>query len=284
MTQNSICGPLLIIGGAEDKESECEILREFVRYAGGRKARVVIITAATELPIEIGQEYIRIFEHLGAEDARIIDTRSKEDAYSSTALQDIEKATGIFFTGGDQTRIVNTIKETDLDAAIHRRFSQGIIVAGTSAGAAMMPDIMIFEGDSQTNPRMEIVKMSPGMGFFPGVIIDQHFWQRARMGRLISALAQQKQAVLGFGIDENTAMLVIDKKIIQVIGEGAVTIIDESDVTHSNINDILENEALTICGAKLHVLSRGYEFDLETRNVSVNRNSSQSYTLNTRQS
>ena len=270
MTQNSICGPLLIIGGAEDREGECEILREFVRYAGGTKARIVIITAATDLPLEVGQQYIGIFERLGAEDARIIDTRSKEDACFYEVLEHVEKATGVFFTGGDQAKIIDTIKDTDLDAAIHRRFSEGIIVAGTSAGAAIMPDIMIVDGDSETNPRMEIVKMSPGMGFFPGVIIDQHFLQRARIGRLISALTQHRKAVLGFGIDENTAILVIGKKI-QVIGENAVTIIDESDMNHSNIDNILKDEGLAICNAKLHILTKGYEFDLETRKPIFNQ-------------
>lgn len=264
MTQNSIRGPLLIIGGAEDKQGECEILREFVRYSGGTKARIVILTAATDFPIEVGQKYISLFEQFGVENACAIDTRTTDDAYSSTGVENIDKATGVFFTGGDQTRIVNTIKDTDFDAAIQRRYSEGMIVAGTSAGAAIMPDIMIFDGASETHPRMEIVKMSPGMGFFPGVIIDQHFSQRARMGRLVSALRQQRKAVLGFGIDENTAMLVIDNKI-QVIGEGAVTIVDESEVTHSNIDDILKDQGLAICNAKLHILPRGYEFDLETR-------------------
>ncbi len=270
MTQNSIRRKLLIIGGAEDRQGECEILQEFVRYAGGIKARIVILTAATELPIELGQKYTSLFQQFGAEDVCTFDTRCKEDANSSIALQNIGKATGVFFTGGDQEKIVDTIKDTDLDAAIHRRFAEGMIVAGTSAGAAIMPDMMIFDGDSQTNPRMEIVKMSPGMGFFPGVIIDQHFLQRGRIGRLISALMQQKEAVLGFGIDENTAMLVTDNKI-QVIGEGAVTIIDESSATHSNIDNILKDEALAICNAKLHILPKGYEFDLETRKPIVNQ-------------
>ena len=270
MTQNSIRGPLLIIGGAEDRQGECEILREFVRHAGSTKAKIVIITAATDLPLEVGQQYISIFERLGAEDARIIDTRSKEDACFYEVLEHVEKATGVFFTGGDQAKIIDTIKDTDLDAAIHRRFSEGIIIAGTSAGAAIMPDTMIVDGDSETNPRMEIVKMSPGMGFFPGVIIDQHFLQRARIGRLISALTQHRKAVLGFGIDENTAILVIGKKI-QVIGENAVTIIDESDMSHSNIENILKNEGLAICNAKLHILTKGYEFDLETRKPIFNQ-------------
>lgn len=158
-------GQLLIIGGAEDKEGDCIILREFVRRAGGTKAHIVIMTAATELPREVGENYIRVFERLGAEDARIIDTETREDARSSTALEAIEKATGIFFTGGDQSRITSILKDTEIDAAIHKRFNEGVVVGGTSAGAAVMPDIMIVEGDAETHPRMDVVELGPGMGF-----------------------------------------------------------------------------------------------------------------------
>lgn len=263
-------GPLVIIGGAEDKEGDCIILREFVRRAGGTKAQIVIMTAATELPREVGENYIRVFERLGAEDVRIVDTESREDARSSTALEAIGKATGIFFTGGDQARITSILKDTEIDAAIHKRLSEGATVGGTSAGAAVMPDIMIVEGDSETNPRMEIVDMGPGMGFMPGVVIDQHFSQRGRLGRLISALAQQP-AVLGFGIDENTAMVVNDSQI-EVIGEGSVTIVDESAVTHSNVDEVLKDEGLAICGARLHILPHGYKFDLKTRKPIVEGN------------
>jgi cyanophycinase len=256
-------GPLVIIGGAEDKEGDCLILREFVRRAGGTKAQIVIMTAATELPREVGENYTRVFERLGAENVRIVDTESREDARSSTALEAIGKATGIFFTGGDQARITSILKDTEIDAAIHKRLSEGAVVAGTSAGAAVMPDVMIVEGDSETNPRMEIVDLGPGMGFMPGVVIDQHFSQRGRLGRLISALAQQS-AVLGFGIDENTAMIVTDNQI-EVIGEGSVTIVDESTATHSNVGEILKDEPLAVCGARLHILPHGYKFDLKTR-------------------
>lgn len=131
---------LVIIGGAEDKDGDSQILREFVRRAGGTKAKIVIMTAATELPREAGENYIKVFERLGAEQVRIIDTETREDASSSTALEAVEKATGVFFTGGDQARITSIIKDTELDQAIHKRFLSGIIVAGTSAGAAVMPD------------------------------------------------------------------------------------------------------------------------------------------------
>jgi cyanophycinase len=138
-----------------------------------------------------------------------------------------------------------------------------LIVAGTSAGAAMMPDIMIVEGEAETNPRLEVATLEPGMGFLPGVAIDQHFAQRGRLGRLISALVQQP-AVLGFGIDENTA-IVVNKDEIEIIGEGAITIIDMSNISHSNEDETLHDESLAICGAKLHILPHGYRFDLRKR-------------------
>ncbi len=266
----SISKQLIIIGGAEDKKEDCEILREFVRRAGGTKARIIIMTAATELPREVGENYIRVFERLGAEDARIVDTETRDDASSSSALEAVSKATGIFFTGGDQARITSVIKDTELDRAIHKRFAEGAVIAGTSAGAAMMPDKMIVEGDSQTNPRMEIIEMGPGLGFLPGVVIDQHFLQRGRLGRLISALIQEP-ADLGFGIDENTAMVVTDRQV-EIIGEGSVTIVDVES-TYDNMGEILKDEALAICGAKLHILPRGYKFDLKTRQPILNNGS-----------
>ncbi len=256
-------GQLLIIGGAEDKEGDCKILREFVRRAGGVNARIVVMTVATEMPREVGENYIRVFERLGAEDIRIVDTVQREDASSSTYLEAVNKATGVFFTGGDQSRITSILKDTEIDAAIQKRYQEGIIVAGTSAGAAMMPDVMIVEGDSETNPRVNVVEMAPGMGFLPGIVVDQHFLQRGRLGRLLSALAQQP-AVLGIGIDENTSVLVQNNKL-QVVGEGAVTVVDVADITHTNIGEILKDEALAICGAKLHILPDGYKFDLTSR-------------------
>ncbi|MEH2141312.1 cyanophycinase [Nostoc sp.] len=271
MVQSNIKRQLVIIGGAEDKDGDSVILRDFVRRSGGTKAHIVIITAATELPREVGENYIRVFERLGAENVRIIDTETREDASSSTALEAINKATGVFFTGGDQARITSILKDTEIDAAIHKRFSEGVVIAGTSAGAAVMPDVMIVEGDSETHPRIETVEMGPGLGFLPGVVIDQHFSQRGRLGRLISALILQP-AVLGFGIDENTAMVVTDNQI-EVIGQGAVTIVDESEATYNNMDEILKDESLAICGAKLHILPHGFKFDLKTRQPILNNGS-----------
>ena len=256
-------GQLVIIGGAEDKEGDCKILREFVRRAGGVNARIVVMTVATELPREVGDNYIKVFERLGVADVRIVDTVQREDATSSSYLEAIEKATGVFFTGGNQARITSVLKDTEIDKLLHKRLSEGIVIGGTSAGAAMMPDMMIVEGDSETNPRIEVVEMEPGMAFLPGVVIDQHFAQRGRIGRLLSAVAQQP-VVLGFGIDENTAV-VVNNNQLEVIGEGAVTVIDVSDITHTNLDQILKDEDLALCGVKLHILPHGYRFDLGSR-------------------
>lgn len=272
MAASETQGQLVIIGGAEDKNGDCIILREFVRRAGGVKARVVVMTVATELPREVGDDYLRVFERLGVEDVRIVDTVTREDASSSTYLEAIEKATGVFFTGGDQARITSILKDTEIDTLLHKRFSEGIVVAGTSAGAAMMPDVMIVEGDSETNPRIEIVEMDRGMGFLPGVVVDQHFAERGRLGRLLSAVAQQP-VVLGFGIDENTAV-VVNNNEFEVIGEGAVTVVDLSGITHTNLDNILKDEDLALCGVKLHILPHGYRFNLGSRQPIIEGTSS----------
>jgi cyanophycinase len=256
-------GQLVIIGGAEDKEGDCTILREFVRRAGGLQARVVVMTVATGLPGEVGEQYMRIFQRLGVEDVRVVDNAKREDASDPKVLETIRQATGVFFTGGNQARITELLKDTELDAELHRRFAEGIVVAGTSAGAAMMPDVMIVEGESETNPRMEVVQMDRGMGFLPGVVVDQHFAQRGRIGRLLSAVAQQP-VNLGFGIDENTA-IAINGKELEVIGEGAVTIADVANITHTNVEELLKDEPLALCGVTLHILPHGYKFDLEKR-------------------
>jgi cyanophycinase len=256
-------GQLVIIGGAEDKEGECKILREFVRRAGGLQARVAVMTVATGLPGEVGAQYIDIFRRLGVEDVRVVDTDRREDASDPAAIEKINQATGIFFTGGNQARITDLLKDTELDAALHKRFAEGIVIAGTSAGAAMMPDMMIVEGEAETNPRLEVARMDRGMGFLPGVVIDQHFAQRGRLGRLLSAAAQQP-VVLGFGIDENTAIAVNGSEV-EVIGEGAVTVVDVSNLTINNVDELLKDEPLALCNVKLHILPHGYRFDLNSR-------------------
>lgn len=255
-------GQLVIIGGAEDKKNDCKVLREFIRQSGGRQAHILVMTVATDIPEEVGKDYQEVFERLGVEEVRIIDTISRGDADRPEALEALAWATGIYFTGGDQARITRYLKGTEFDRLIHERHVQGLVIGGTSAGAAMMPEMMIVKGDAGTNPRVEVVEMAPGMGFLPGVVVDQHFAQRGRLGRLLSALAQQP-VVLGLGIDENTA-IVVKGDIFEVIGEGAVTIVDVTNLTHSNLHKLLPDEALALCEAKLHILPKGYRFNIKT--------------------
>lgn len=256
-------GPLVIIGGAEDRDGDCVVLREFVRRAGGVHAHIAVLTAATSMPREVGDDYIRAFERIGAEDVKIVDTDHREDADRQEAVEKIEQATGIFFTGGDQARIIELVKGSRVDKAIRERHAQGVVIGGTSAGAAMMPETMIIEGDSATNPRVDVVELGPGMGFLPGIAVDQHFAQRGRLGRLIAALVQQP-AILGIGIDENTAVIV-DGDEFEVVGQSAVTVVDESEATHNNLEGLLRDEGLAICGVRLHILPHGYRFNMKTR-------------------
>ncbi|MBR8829955.1 MAG: Cyanophycinase [Chroococcopsis gigantea SAG 12.99] len=263
-------GQLVIIGGAEDRTEDCVVLREFMRCAGGTKAKIAVFTAATSLPGEVGADYINIFERLGAEKIDVIDTERKEDADRAEHIEIIKEATGAFFTGGNQVRIIEALKGTELDRILHERYqNDGLAVGGTSAGAAMMPDVMIVEGESQTNPRADAVTMGAGMGFLPGVVIDQHFAQRGRLGRLLAALVQQP-VVLGFGIDEDTAIIVHGEEV-RVVGNGSVTVVDESEAIHNNLDEVLKDEAMAICGVKVHILPHGYRFNLKNRQPVVDR-------------
>ncbi|BCJ87420.1 cyanophycinase [Effusibacillus dendaii] len=256
-------GKLVVIGGAEDKQGECLILREFVRLAGGSNARIVVITVATELPLEVGAQYLEVFDRIGVEDVRTFDVSNRENANAASAAKAIEQATGVFFTGGDQVRITNLLGGTKIDMILHKRHEEGMILAGTSAGASMMSNTMIIEGVPETNPRLGIVEMGPGMEFISGVVIDQHFAQRGRIGRLLSAVAQYPHH-LGLGIDENTAV-VVDGNEFEVIGSGAVTIIDAGSLIYSNFAELHKNGDLALFGVKLHVLPSDYRFDLQNR-------------------
>jgi cyanophycinase len=262
-------GQLVIIGGAEDREGECTILREFVRRAGGTNARLIVMTVATSLPEEVGNTYIGVFERLGVESVEVVDSKDREEGNDPNVLAKFKEVTGVFFTGGDQRRITELLKNTELHKLLlHRLQNEGLVIGGTSAGAAMMPDNMIAEGDSETHARMEAVEIEEGMGFFPDVAIAQHFAQRGRLGRLVAAISLQP-VVLGFGIDENTAIIVNGDEI-EVVGESAITVIDAEDMTHSNIHGVLKDEPLALCDAKLHILPHGYRYNLKTKSAICN--------------
>jgi cyanophycinase len=256
-------GPLVVIGGAEDKQGECRILREFVRLGGGADARVLVMTVATELPVDVGMEYIEVFQRIGVADVRTFDVSKRAAANTDSAVKYVRDATCIFFTGGDQLRITKLLGGTRVDAALHDARDRGIVLGGTSAGASMMSSTMIVDGDSETNPRISVVNMAPGMEFLGGVVIDQHFAQRGRLGRLLSAVAQYPHH-LGLGIDENTS-IIAQNGAFRVLGQGAVSVVDAGQMSHTNLATVRRDASLSLCDIRLHILPEGYSFRLLDR-------------------
>jgi cyanophycinase len=256
-------GKLVVIGGAEDREGDCVILKEFVRLAKGDKARIVVMTVATDHPEEVGADYKKVFKRLGAADVKVVDVASREDTESSKAMNAIEEATGLFFTGGDQLHITALLGGTEMDRIIKTRLGKGLVLGGTSAGAAMMSNSMMLRGESETNPRFGSVEIGPGMDFIMGTLIDTHFSQRGRHGRLITATAHYPQD-MGIGIDEDTAMIVAANEF-EVVGSGAVTVIDAGSITHTNLHELQKDEGLELHNVRVHILPSGARFSLTER-------------------
>ncbi|MHB1652481.1 MAG: cyanophycinase [Desulfitobacteriaceae bacterium] len=254
-------GKLLIIGGAEDKTGECKILKKFVQEA--RSGTVIVLTAATEYPQQVGAEYTDIFSKLGVQDVRVLDVADRRQANSEGIVQQMESAGGVFFTGGDQLRITGLIGGTPLGRSLHRLYEGGVIIAGTSAGASVMSDTMIVGGGTGT-PRKNTLTMAPGLGLIRAVVVDQHFAQRGRIGRLLEAVAQNPY-VLGVGIDEDTAILVGPDGRFSVVGSQTVTVVDASASVASNVSESLPGQALALTPVIMHVLPEGYEFDMRRR-------------------
>jgi cyanophycinase len=263
-------GTLVIIGGSEDKEGECVILRRFVSLASGTRtgaggsARIVIVTAATNQSQAVGETYSRVFKRLGAGEARVLDVANRQEANAAATYETVAGASGIFFTGGDQLRITSLLGGTKCDEALHDAYRAGAVIAGTSAGASVMSETMIVEGEDSEAARRNIVQMAPGIGLIREVVIDQHFAQRGRLGRLLTAVAGHPH-MLGVGIDEDTAIVVRPDDIFEVIGSQAVTVIDGTQIRESNISESGPRAPLALTNVILHILPAGYRFDKKQR-------------------
>jgi cyanophycinase len=254
-------GPLVIIGGHEDKEGDKVILSAIARRINGGK--LVIATVASHQPDGYFEAYRKAFGELGLDNLVELYVAERCEAMRDEARVIFEDAAGIFFTGGDQLRISSQIGDTPIERLVRELHARGGLVAGTSAGAAAMSETMLVKGTSQESHRIGDLHMAPGLGFVPDVIIDQHFAERGRIGRLLGAVAQNPR-VLGIGIDEDTAV-VLERSRFRVIGAGAVYVVDGSRVTHSNIAEASPERTLSMHGVQLHVLSSGDWFDLDTR-------------------
>jgi cyanophycinase len=261
---DAVDGTLLIIGGAEDKQGECEILREFVKLADKRGGKIVIMTAASQYPQQVSHEYTKIFKRLGTDTVISLDIVSRQQAMLSDTTEPILSAGGIFFTGGDQLRITSLLGGTELDFALHEAYRRGTVIAGTSAGASVMSATMIIGGDGDSTPHQGLISMGPGMGLVREIVIDQHFAQRGRLGRLVSVVAQQP-AMLGVGIDEDTAVLVNRKGKMRVVGTKTVTIVDGSRCDYTNVSEAKPEQPLAFVGITVHILPKGFGFDIQQK-------------------
>ena len=258
---------LLVIGGAEDKIGRATVLRRFVRLAGGRQARIVLIPTASSFPREATHTYNTIFGRLGAPEAVVVDPQSRPapgggGTAVQTMVEAIDKATGVFMTGGNQLKLSQLFVGTPLADAIFRAHARGAVVAGTSAGASIMSQFMISLGADGVTPRQRTSQLTSGLGLLPGVIIDQHFDERARYGRLMSLVASSPN-LLGMGIDEDTAAEIRDGRNLTVVGSGAVFIVDARAAV-SDVPQARRHAPLLISGAIVHSLPSGATFDLNT--------------------
>ncbi|SFM16569.1 cyanophycinase [Nitrosomonas communis] len=255
-------GTLIIIGGHEDREGKREILKEVAGRVG--KGKLVVTTVASEEPEESFEDYRKIFQDLGLKGVTHLNVNQRADADSEENGKLLQDARGLFFTGGDQLRITSLIGETHMETHIHNLFESGGVICGTSAGASVMCETMMIESEGGESHRIGRLRMAPGLGLIRDVVIDQHFAERGRMGRLLGAVAQNPR-VLGIGLDEDTAIVVEELCYFTVLGEGAVYVVDGSCITHSNIAEEAEDHILSLYDVKLHVLSEGDTFDLKER-------------------
>lgn len=256
-------GTVIVIGGAEDKIRDRVILSRFVALAGGEDGVIVVLSTASSLGHEAGERYRRIFSELGVKTVRPLHAMTRAQANDETFARMVRDATGIFLTGGNQLRLSSTIGGTRLAEAILERFRHGAVVAGTSAGASAMSTHMIAFGASGATPKHRMAAIAAGLGVLPNVIVDQHFQQRNRLGRLLSLIAQNP-SLLGLGVDEDTAGVVGPDHVMEVIGRGSITVVDGAGA-ETDAWDVRGHRPVMLSGVVLHSLPAGYRFDLRRR-------------------
>lgn len=257
-------GPLVIIGGGEDKRGDKVILAEVARLLGKRK--LVIATIASHEREGYFEKYKSAFSALGVDDLVELYISERLEARDPARIGILEGAGGVFFTGGDQLRISSQIGDTPLERRVREIHAVGGVIAGTSAGASVMSDTMLVKGSSAGSHRIGDLHMAPGLGLIDNVVIDQHFAERGRFGRLVGAVAHNPRS-LGLGIDEDTA-IVVAGRTFRVLGSGCVYVIDGADVTHSNIAEAKPERVLSMYDVRVHVLGAGEGFDLSRRRPS----------------
>jgi len=259
-------GWIIPIGGAENKENDRHILERFVRVSGGSSADIVVIPTASRLH-ETGPRYERLFRDIGAARVEVMDFDTRRDCHEAGRLARLSEASGIFFTGGNQLRLTTLLGGTPVAKLVRMRNAHGVSVGGTSAGAGILSEHMIAFGDEGSSVISGSVRLAPGLGLTNRFIIDQHFRQRDRLGRLLTALAYNPFAI-GIGLDEDTAAFIGPDETVEVEGSGGVTIVDASNVTYSSMDIVSEGQPVCMLGLQVHILVAGATFNLHTRQAS----------------
>ena len=260
-------GWIVPIGGAEDKESRRRILKRFVQLCGGRDARIAVIPTASKLA-DTGERYEELFDRLEVGQVDSLDFESRADGEREDFLAVLRQCTGVFITGGNQLRLSTIIGGTAAAKLIRERNADGVPVGGTSAGASILSEHMIAFGSEGGSPRADSVHLAPGFGLTNRFIIDQHFRQRDRLGRLTAALAYNPFAI-GIGLDEDTAAFIGPDNTLEVEGSGAITVVDASRVQFTSMDQADDDEPVCIIGLQVHILTAGATFNLHTRQASA---------------
>lgn len=261
-------GWIVPIGGAEDKQNDMRVLRRFFELCGGQGADIAVIPTASKLN-DTGERYGQLFGGMGARNVHVLDFDTRRDARERNRVSRIEQSSGIFITGGNQLRLSTILGGTPVAQAIRACNAQGIPVGGTSAGAGILSEHMIAGGESDNaTPHANSVKLAPGLGLTNRVVIDQHFRQRDRLGRLLAALAYNPFAV-GLGVDEDTAAFIGPDNVIEVEGSGAVTVVDADGLQFSSMAQVDGDAPVCMLGLSVHILTAGASYNLETRKASA---------------
>ena len=258
---------LFVIGGAEDRVGKASLLRQFVKLAGGRRSRLVLIPTASSFQAEVVASYTDVFTRLGASGVGVVNPVDRAEAHDPEAGAAIDAATGVFMSGGSQLRLSQLLPGTPVGEALHRAHDRGAVVGVTSAGASIMSDFMISMGDEGVTPRQRASQLSAGLGLVRGVVLDQHFDQRSRYGRLLSVIAPSPH-LLGIGIDEDTAIVITDSREFTVRGTGAVFVVDCRGA-RTDAPDARSGAPVLVSGATVHTLPAGSTFDLVDRRLTA---------------
>ena len=256
-------GVLMVIGGAEDKLGHRTILNRFARLAGGPAATIAVVSTASALGDTVTEVYRAIFERIGVAEFRALRPETRAEANDPACAALMEDVTGVFMTGGNQSKLSSVVAGTRLGAAIKAAYEAGAVVGGTSAGASVVTTHMVASGAEGATPKERMVQLAAGLGLIDGVIFDQHFTQRNRYGRLLALVAHSPQ-LLGVGIDEDTALVVTEGRYVEILGKGAVTIFDGSKM-FTRAYAAKRTQPLVVSDVVLHSLPAGERFDLTTR-------------------